>query len=92
MSIYLKLIFTFAIVLLTFVLFNNTLNLTFAKPHGNNGFVNQNIIPICCAWGPELQSGILTYSIQGGDKKIDMELKRPSIRGIGFLMEWSLRE
>ncbi|MER5191447.1 MAG: matrixin family metalloprotease [Candidatus Nitrosocosmicus sp.] len=71
MSIYLKLIFTFAIVLLTFALFDNTVNLTFAKPHGNNGFVNKNIIPICCAWGPELQSGILTYSIQGGDKKID---------------------
>ncbi len=71
MSIYLKLIFPFGIVLLTIALFDTTVNLTFAKPHGNNGFGNKNVIPICCAWGPELQSGILTYSIQGGDKKTD---------------------
>ena len=44
----------------------------FAKSHSNdddNGFVNGNVIQICCAWGPELKSGVLTYSIDGGDKK-----------------------
>lgn len=75
MNVFLKLITVSAIVLLVFTLFNNFVNISFAKSHGINGFVNQNIIPICCAWGPELKSGILTYSILGGDKKIDTGVK-----------------
>jgi hypothetical protein len=48
---------------------NNILSPTFAKSRSNDdGFVNGNVIQICCAWGPALKSGVLTYSIDGGDK------------------------
>ncbi len=58
-------------ILLIFTLLHNNLNLSFEKTKVKNSFADKNIIPICCAWGPELQKGFLTYSIQGkgGDKK-----------------------
>jgi len=57
--------------ILTFFLlfFHNNVNLSFEKDSDKNGFIDKNVIPICCAWGPELQDGVLTYSIQSnGDK------------------------
>jgi hypothetical protein len=35
------------------------------KTKTKNSFTDKNIIPICCACGPEIQIGFLTYSIQG---------------------------
>ncbi len=67
----LKLIIVSIIVLLAFTLFSSNDNLSFAKAKVKNGFVNKNIIPICCAWGPEIKGGILTYSIQGGSKSLN---------------------
>src|SRR3954452_9577475 len=66
----LKLLIIFFIIVLTIsVASNNILSSTFAKSRSNDdGFVNGNVIQICCAWGPELKSGVLTYSIDGGDK------------------------
>jgi Matrixin len=78
MGISFRLVFVPAVILLIFLSFNATLNLSFEKSTGKNSFVNKDVIPICCAWGPELQDGVLTYSILkqsgtggGGDKKID---------------------
>jgi len=61
-----------AMVLLVLIIFNNSFNLSFEKSEEKNSFVDKDIIPICCAWGPELQKGVLTYSIQGekDDEKI----------------------
>jgi hypothetical protein len=50
--------------LLVLSLFNHSFNLSFEKSDEKNSFEDKNIIPICCAWGPELQKGVLTYSIQ----------------------------
>src|SRR5215212_7951186 len=33
-------------------------------------FVDNNAIQICCAWGPELADGILTYSFEDKDKNL----------------------
>lgn len=72
----LKQIIISTIILILFISHNNS-NFSFAKAHVKNNFANKNIIPICCAWGPEIQDGVLTYSILGqsgtggGDKKID---------------------
>ena len=76
MAISLKLVVIPAIVLMMLLSFHTTLNLSFEKSTSKNSFVNKDMIPICCAWGPELQDGVLTYSIVGqtgekGDKKID---------------------
>src|SRR3954454_23106277 len=70
MSITLRLIIIFFIIIFVIsVASNNILTLTFAKSRSHDdGFVNGNVIQICCAWGPELKSGVLTYSIDGGDK------------------------
>ena len=72
MSITLRLIIIFFIIIFAIsVASNNILTLTFAKSRSNDGgFVSGNVIQICCAWGPELKSGVLTYSIDGGNKKI----------------------
>jgi hypothetical protein len=73
MKIPLKLMFVTSIsVLLIFTLFHSNLKLSFEKTKVKNSFADKNVIPICCAWGPELQKGFLTYSIQGkgSDKKI----------------------
>ena len=67
----LKLIVISIVILLVFTLFNNYVNLSFAKDKSKNGFVDKNVIPICCAWGPEIKGGILTYSIQGGSKSLN---------------------
>ncbi|MGN6560282.1 MAG: matrixin family metalloprotease [Candidatus Nitrosocosmicus sp.] len=77
MGISFRLVFVPAVVLLIFLSFDATLNLSFEKSTVKNSFVNKDVIPICCAWGPEIQDGVLTYSILGqsgtggGDKKID---------------------
>ncbi|MGN6623474.1 MAG: matrixin family metalloprotease [Candidatus Nitrosocosmicus sp.] len=77
MGISFRLVFVPAVVLLIFLSFNATLNFSFEKSTVKNSFVNKDVIPICCAWGPEIQDGVLTYSILGqsgtggGDKKID---------------------
>ena len=52
-------------VLVVLSLFNHSFNLSFEKSREKNSFVDKDIIPICCAWGPELQKGVLTYTIQG---------------------------
>lgn len=54
------------------LLFNISFDLSFEKSKEKNSFVDKDVIPICCAWGPELQKGILIYSIQdeSGNKKI----------------------
>ena len=72
MRISLKSMIFSAMVLLVLILFNHSFNLSFEKSEEKNSFVDKDIIPICCAWGPELQKGVLTYSIQGenDDKKI----------------------
>lgn len=75
MVISLKLVFIHALILLLLLSFNTTSNSSFEKSAIKNSFVHKNLIPICCAWGPEIQNGVLTYSIigqtGGGDKKID---------------------
>src|SRR6476469_121160 len=70
MNVSLRLTIIFFIIVLTISLAsNNAINSTFAKSRSNDdGFVNGNVIQVCCAWGPELKSGVLTYSIDGGDK------------------------
>jgi hypothetical protein len=70
MNVSLRLTIIFFMTVLTiFVASNNAINSTFAKSRSNDdGFVNGNVIQVCCAWGPELKSGVLTYSIDGGDK------------------------
>ena len=57
MSISLRLTIIFFIFVLTIsVACNNAINSTFAKSRSNDdGFVNGNVIQICCAWGPELK-------------------------------------
>ena len=72
MRISLKSMIFSAMVLLVLILFSHSFNLSFEKSGEKNSFVDKDIIPICCAWGPELQKGVLNYSIQGesGDKKI----------------------
>ena len=65
MRISLKSMIFSAMVLLIFSFFNHSFNLSFEKSKEKNSFEDENIIPICCAWGPELQKGVLTYSIQG---------------------------
>src|SRR3954451_13814545 len=70
MNISLRLTIIFFIFVLTIsVACNNAINSTFAKSRSNDdGFVNGNVIRICCAWGAALKSCVLTYSIDGGDK------------------------
>src|ERR671921_154366 len=65
MRISLKSIIFSAMVLVVLSLFNHSFNLSFEKSREKNSFVDKDIIPICCAWGPELQKGVLTYTIQG---------------------------
>jgi hypothetical protein len=64
-------VFSFAIVILFSLLFENSLNLSFEKLSNKNDFSGMNIIPICCAWGSEIKDGILTYSIKDGNKTLD---------------------
>lgn len=64
-------IFSFVIVFLFSSLFENSLNFSFEKPGNKNNIADMNIIPICCAWGPEIKDGILTYSIKGGNQTLD---------------------
>src|ERR671921_1569999 len=65
MRISLKSMIFSAMVLVVLSLFNHSFNLSFEKSKEKNSFVDKDIIPICCAWGPELQKGVLTYTIQG---------------------------
>ena len=95
MSITLKLMILFSFTtFLLFTLFYNNLNLSFEKEKEKDNFADKNIIPICCAWGPELQDGILTYSIQGGEnddkKDIDavtkaIDLWNQNLNGMQFI-------
>jgi hypothetical protein len=39
----------------------------------NEDFEDQNLIQICCAWGEELQDGILTYKIDIDDISKDQK-------------------
>jgi hypothetical protein len=39
----------------------------------NEDFEDQNLIQICCAWGEELQDGILTYKIDDDDISKDQK-------------------
>ena len=39
----------------------------------NEDFEDQNLIQICCAWGKELQDGILTYKIDDDDISKDQK-------------------
>ncbi len=93
MRISLKSVIFSAMMLLVLSLFNHSFNLSFEKSKEKNSFEDEDIIPICCAWGPELQKGVLTYSIQGGsdDKKIidavtkAAEKWNENLNGIQFL-------
>jgi hypothetical protein len=38
--------------------------------NADSKFVDNNAIQICCAWGPELADGILTYSFEDKDKNL----------------------
>ncbi len=59
------------IVLIVFTFLNNNIGISIAKDKIKNSFVNKNLIPICCTWGIEMKGGILTYSFNGGDKKVE---------------------
>jgi Matrixin len=91
MNISWKLVIISITILLLFSFFNNEINLSFAKSQDKNGFVNKNVIPICCAWGPELKGGVLTYSIQGGSNNLDtavtkaVELWNQNLKGMQFV-------
>jgi hypothetical protein len=91
MDISWKLVIITITILLVFAFSNNEIKLSFAKSQNKNGFVNQNVIPICCAWGPELKGGVLTYSIQGGSNSFDaavtkaVELWNQNLKGIQFV-------
>src|SRR5919112_3856064 len=69
-------------ILLAFVLLYDG-NTVIAKEHDDDSddsddssdnehskFVDNNAIQICCAWGPELADGILTYSFEDKDKNL----------------------
>ena len=69
-------------ILLAFVLLDDG-NTVIAKEHDDDSddsddssdnedskFVDNNAIQICCAWGPELADGILTYSFEDKDKNL----------------------
>ena len=64
--------------------------MSFAKIRIKNSFANKNIIPICCTWGIEMKGGVLTYSFNGGNKKIDDAVKKAidswnkNLKGIEF--------
>ncbi len=45
------------------------MNISIEKVSDKNGFIDKNVIPLCCAWGPELQDGVFTYSIQNNGNK-----------------------
>ena len=66
MNIILKTIMiTSFIFFLLISLFPKKFNDSFEKfTEQDNNFVEKNMIPICCSWGPELQDRTLTYSIQ----------------------------
>ena len=70
-------------ILLAFVLLDDG-NTVIAKEHDDDSddsddssdnedskFVDNNAIQICCAWGPELADGILTYSFEDKDKNLE---------------------
>jgi hypothetical protein len=42
-------------------------SLTASTDNDNEDFEEQNLIQVCCAWGEELQDGILTYKIDEND-------------------------
>jgi hypothetical protein len=44
-----------------------------SKNNDNEDFEDQNLIQICCAWGEELQDGILTYKIDDDDISKDQK-------------------
>lgn len=69
MKILLKFVFISSLILTTIILSNNV-NLTFAKGNKYKNTEVKNFISICCTWGPELTDGVLTYSIEGGNKII----------------------
>jgi hypothetical protein len=75
-NIPMKVIIFSVIVLIIFTLFNALTNVSFAKDHLKNSFVNKKIIPICCTWGIEMKRGILTYSFNGCDKKVDNAVEK----------------
>ncbi|HXS60742.1 MAG TPA: M57 family metalloprotease [Candidatus Sulfopaludibacter sp.] len=76
MNILVKLMSISIIVLIVFTLLNNNIDISFAKDQIKNSFVNKNLIPICCTWGIEMKGGILTYSFNGGDKKVENAVKK----------------
>ncbi len=57
---------------------------------GDDDFMDKNIIKVCCSWGIELADGVLTYSIEDGDNKIEDSVKEAAnswneaINGIEF--------
>ena len=59
----------------TILLFVATLSLTFSEyslieastDNDNEDFEDQNLVQVCCAWGEQLQDGILTYKVDDND-------------------------
>src|SRR5215212_5879503 len=81
MKISLELLIVSSLILLTLVLLYDADDAVIAKENDDNmedskdnddgsKFVDNNAIQICCAWGPELADGILTYSFEDKDKNL----------------------
>ena len=78
-----------SLILLTFVLIYDE-NTVFAKKNSDDNdkdddddssdndddskFVDNNAIQICCTWGQELADGVLTYSFEDKDKKVEASI------------------
>ncbi len=68
---YVSKVLTVTVIILIIFVSHIQVNSSFAKSHLKNSFINKNLIPICCTWGKEMKDGILTYSFNGGNKKIN---------------------
>jgi hypothetical protein len=87
MKVSLKLLIISSLILLTFVVLYDG-DTVFAKDDGDNDndkedgsndgdsseFVDNNAIQICCTWGQELADGVLTYSFEDKDKKVEASI------------------
>jgi hypothetical protein len=44
------------------------------EENDDSKFVDNNAIQICCSWGQELADGVLTYSLEDKDKKVEASI------------------
>ena len=83
MKVLFKLLIVSSLILLTFVVLYDG-DIVFAKDDDDNDndkedgdgseFVDNNAIQICCTWGQELADGVLTYSFEDKDKKVEASI------------------